>query len=157
MSTMFIGSILGTQSGMQDFPRPHILRCRSSGWRCVSWILGLDMAYMAVQLAAILLLVVGVYRFSLLWVSPRAASIAALASFSRLGKLPGLFRRAVGHHLRGANLFERSSISVRVGPAWQVAIFSKASVLFTAAAAAHHATLLFGSIFFAVPVLALAS
>ena len=34
--------------------------------------------------------------------------------------------------------------------------FSKASVLFTAAAAAHHATLLFGSIFFAVPVLALA-
>jgi hypothetical protein len=38
------------------------------------------MAYMAVQLAAILLLVVGVYRFSLLWVSPRAASIAALAS-----------------------------------------------------------------------------
>jgi uncharacterized membrane protein len=46
----------------------------------VSRILGLDMAYMAVQFAAILLLVVGVYRFSLLWVSPRAASIAALAS-----------------------------------------------------------------------------
>src|SRR6202451_3827612 len=46
----------------------------------MSRILGLDMAYMAVQLAAILLLVVGVYRFSLLWVSPRAASIAALAS-----------------------------------------------------------------------------
>jgi hypothetical protein len=33
--------------------------------------------------------------------------------------------------------------------------FLKASVLFTAAAAAHHATLLFGSILFAVPVLAL--
>ena len=46
----------------------------------ISRITGLDMAYMAVQLAAILLLVVGVYRFSLLWVSPRAASIAALAS-----------------------------------------------------------------------------
>src|ERR1700733_15888736 len=46
----------------------------------VSHILGLDMAYMAVQLIAILLLVVGTYRFSLLWVSPRAASIAALAS-----------------------------------------------------------------------------
>ena len=45
----------------------------------VSRILGMDMAYMAVQLAAILLLVVGVYRFSLLWVSPRAASFAALA------------------------------------------------------------------------------
>ncbi|HTV56750.1 MAG TPA: hypothetical protein VMI06_17765, partial [Terriglobia bacterium] len=46
----------------------------------VSHVLGLDLAYMAVQLAAILLLVVGVYRFSLLWVAPRAASLAALAS-----------------------------------------------------------------------------
>ena len=46
----------------------------------ISWIIGLNMAYMAVQFAAILLLAVGVYRFSLLWVSPRAASFAALAS-----------------------------------------------------------------------------
>ena len=46
----------------------------------VSHVLGLDLAYMAVQLAAILLLAVGVYRFSRLWVSPRAASLAALAS-----------------------------------------------------------------------------
>src|SRR5580658_2526691 len=46
----------------------------------VSHLTGLDMAYMAVQLVAILLLAVGVYRFSLLWVSPRAASLAALAS-----------------------------------------------------------------------------
>ena len=35
---------------------------------------------MAVQFAAILLLAVGVYRFSLLWVDRRAASFAALAS-----------------------------------------------------------------------------
>ena len=33
--------------------------------------------------------------------------------------------------------------------------FLKGPVLFTAAAAAHHATLLFGSMFFALPVLAL--
>ena len=46
----------------------------------LSRIFGLNMAYMAVQFAAILLLAVGVYRFSLLWVSPRAASLAALAS-----------------------------------------------------------------------------
>ena len=46
----------------------------------LSRIFGLDMAYMAVQMAAILLLVVGVYRFAKLWVSPRAASYAALAS-----------------------------------------------------------------------------
>ena len=46
----------------------------------VSHVLGLDLAYMAVQFVAILLLAVGVYRFSVLWVSPRAASFAALAS-----------------------------------------------------------------------------
>ena len=46
----------------------------------LSRILGLDMAYMAVQFAAILLLAVGVYRFSKLWVNERAASLAALAS-----------------------------------------------------------------------------
>jgi uncharacterized membrane protein len=46
----------------------------------VSPLFGLDMAYMAIQFIAVVLLVVGVYRFSLLWVSPRAASFAALAS-----------------------------------------------------------------------------
>ncbi len=46
----------------------------------VSRITGLDLAYMAVQFAAIVLLVIGIYRFALLWVSPRAASFAALAS-----------------------------------------------------------------------------
>jgi hypothetical protein len=46
----------------------------------VSRILGLDMAYMAVHLAAILLLAVGIYLLFLRWVSPRSASIAALAS-----------------------------------------------------------------------------
>ena len=45
-----------------------------------SHLFGLDMAYMAVQFVAILLLAVGVYRFCKLWVSPRAASFAALAS-----------------------------------------------------------------------------
>ena len=46
----------------------------------LSYLMGLRMAYMAVQFLGILLLVVGVYRFSLLWVNPRAASFAALAS-----------------------------------------------------------------------------
>lgn len=123
----------------------------------LSWLFGLNMAYMAVQFAAVLLLVVGVYRFARLWVSPRAASIAALASIflgaesfliysaGQLGTtcaaplylnaLPFMFewvRRG-----RGRNLL-------------------KAVVLFTAAAAAHHATLIFGSFFFGIPVIALA-
>ena len=121
-----------------------------------SRILGLDMAYMAVQLAAILLLVVGVYRFSLLWVSPRAASIAALASVF-MGSESFLVYSAGQLGTTCAAPIYLNALPflfewVRNGR-WRS--FLKASVLFTAAAAAHHATLLFGSIFFAVPVLAL--
>src|SRR5580700_5403540 len=46
----------------------------------ISRVTGLDMAYMTVQLMTILLLALGVYRFAVLWVTPRAASLAALAS-----------------------------------------------------------------------------
>src|SRR6266702_2449592 len=123
----------------------------------VSRALGLDMAYMAVQLAAILLLTLGVYRFSLLWVAPRAASFAALAS---------VFVGAESFLVYSAGQLGTTSAApiylnalpflfewIRLGK-WRS--FIKASVLFTAAAAAHHATLLFGSFFFAVPILALA-
>jgi hypothetical protein len=122
----------------------------------LSHITGLDMAYMTVQLAAILLLVLGVYRFSLLWVSRRAASFAALASVflgaesflvysaGQLGTTSAapLYLNALPY------LFEW----VRHGR-WSS--FFKGVLLFTAAAAAHHATLLFGSFFFAIPVLIL--
>src|SRR5579864_545826 len=123
----------------------------------LSNIFGLDLAYMAVQFAAILLLVVGVYRFSRLWVSPRAASIAALASVF-LGAESFLVYSAgqlgttcaAPIYLNGLPyLFDW----VRHGKRRS---FLKAVVLFAAAAAAHHATLLFGSFFFALPVLALA-
>jgi hypothetical protein len=122
----------------------------------VSRVLGLDMAYMAVQLAAILLLVVGVYRFSLLWVSPRAASIAALASVF-LGSESFLVYSAGQLGTTCAAPIYLNALPflfewVRHGK-WRS--FLKASMLFTAAAAAHHATLLFGSILFAAPVLAL--
>src|SRR5882672_7581951 len=46
----------------------------------ISTITGLEAAYMIVQLIAIVLLAVGVYRFSRLWVAERAASYAALGS-----------------------------------------------------------------------------
>ncbi len=122
----------------------------------VSHIMGLDMAYMAVQLAAILLLVVGVYRFSLLWVSPRAASFAALATVF-LGSESFLVYSAGQLATTSAAPIYLNALPylfdwIRRG-SWRA--FLKASVLFTAAAAAHHATLLFGSFFFAVPVLAL--
>ncbi len=112
---------------------------------------------MAVQFVAILLLVVGVYRFSLLWVSPRAASIAALASVF-LGSESFLVYSAGQLGTTSAAPIYLNALPflytwVRPGR-WQS--FVKASALFAAAAAAHHATLLFGSFFFALPVLALA-
>ena len=122
----------------------------------LSHLFGLDMAYMAVQFAAILLLVVGVYRFSLLWVSPRAASIAALASVF-LGSESFLVYSAGQLGTTSAAPIYLNALPylfewVRRGK-WQA--FVKGIVLFMAAAAAHHATLLFGSVFFALPVLAL--
>jgi hypothetical protein len=123
----------------------------------VSHVFGLDMAYMAVQFVAILLLAVGVYRFSLLWVSPRAASFAALASVF-LGSESFLVYSAGQLGTTCAAPIYLNALPflyewIRYG-SWRS--FLKATVLFAAAAAAHHATLLFGSIFFAVPILALA-
>jgi len=122
----------------------------------ISRIIGLDMAYMAVQMAAILLLALGVYRFSKIWVSPRAASFAALASVF-LGSESFLVYSAGQLATTSAAPIYLNALPylyewVRYGK-WRS--FLKASLLFTAAAAAHHATLLFGSVFFAVPVLAL--
>lgn len=123
----------------------------------ISRLFGLDMSYMLVQFIAILLLALGVYRFARLWVDRRAATYAALASvllgseaflvYSAgqlsttlaaplyLNALPYLYE-----WVRGAN--------------WRSLL--KGSVLAVVAAAAHHATLLFGSFLFAIPVLALA-
>ncbi len=122
----------------------------------VSHILGLELAYMAVQLAALLLLIVGVYRFSLLWVSPRAASYAALATVF-LGSESFLIYSAGQLGTTSAAPLYLNALPylfnwIRYGKGKSLL---KASVLFTAAAAAHHATLLFGSFFFALPVLAL--
>ncbi len=123
----------------------------------VSHVFGLDLAYMVVQFVAILLLAVGVYRFSLLWVSPRAASFAALA---------GVFLGSESFLVYSAGQLGTTSaapIYLNALPflyewirytSWRS--FLKATVLFAAAAAAHHATLLFGSFFFALPVVALA-
>src|SRR6202521_1166217 len=123
----------------------------------VSRLVGLDMAYMVIQFVAILLLALGVYRFSLLWVDRRAAAFAALASVFlgsecflvySAGQLSTTF--AAPLYL---NALPYLYTWVRHGN-WRS--FVKGGVLFVAAAAAHHATLLFGSFLFALPVLALA-
>jgi hypothetical protein len=123
----------------------------------ISPLFGLEMGYMVVQFVAILLLVVGVYRFSMLWVGPRAASFAALAAVF-LGSESFLVYSAGQLGTTSAAPLYLNALPfmfdwVRSGR-WRA--FIKATVLFAAAAAAHHATLLFGSFFFAIPVLALA-
>ncbi|MGA2537481.1 MAG: hypothetical protein ABSF53_15795, partial [Terracidiphilus sp.] len=123
----------------------------------VSHIFGLDEGYMVVQFAALLLLVVGVYRFSLLWVNARAASFAALAVVF-VGSESFLIYSAGQLGTTSAAPIYLNALPflyqyLRFGRGRD---FLKASVLFTAAAAAHHATLLFGSFFLALPVVALA-
>jgi len=123
----------------------------------VSRITGLDLAYMIVQFAAILLLTVGVYRFARIWVDERAASLAALASVLlgsesflvySAGQLSTTF--AAPLYLNALPyLYEWVRHSN-----WRSLL--KGSALSVAAAAAHHATLLFGSFLFAAPVFALA-
>src|SRR5580692_11607172 len=122
----------------------------------MSRLVGLDLAYMLVQFVAILLLALGVYRFCLLWVDRRAATFAALASVF-LGSESFLVYSAGQLSTTFAAPLYLNALPflfqwVRHGK-WRS--FLKGGVLFVAAAAAHHATLLFGSFFFAVPVLAL--
>jgi hypothetical protein len=122
-----------------------------------SRIIGLDMAYMLVQFVAILLLALGVYRFSSLWVNRRAASYAALASVLlgseaflvySAGQLATTF--AAPLYL---NALPYIYAWIRTSN-WRSLL--KGAALAVAAAAAHHFTLLFGSVLFAVPVVALA-
>lgn len=122
-----------------------------------SHVIGLDMAYMLVQLIAILLLAVGVYRFARLWVDPRAASFAALASIFlgaewvlvyTAGQLSTTF--AAPLYL---NALPYIYAWVRYSK-WRA--LWKGAALAVAAAAAHHATLLFGSFLLALPVFILA-
>jgi hypothetical protein len=120
-------------------------------------VTGLDMAYMLVQFAAILLLTVGVYRFAALWVDRRAASYAAMASVL-LGSESFLVYSAgqLGTTF-AAPLYLNALPYIYEWirrKSWRSLL--KGSLLAVAAAAAHHATLLFGSFLFAIPVLALA-
>jgi hypothetical protein len=123
----------------------------------VSWVAGLDMAYMIVQFAAILLLALGVYRFASIWVGPRAASFAAMASVFvgaesflvySAGQLSTTF--AAPLYLNALPYLYEWARRSNWRSLW------KGVFLCIAAAAAHHATLLFGSLLFAAPVLVLA-
>lgn len=120
----------------------------------VSNIAGLKMGYMLVQLVAVLLLPVGVFRFARIWVDDRAASYAALGSIF-LGSLAFLVYQA-------GQLATVSSAALYLNALpyfyeWSTESSGrsllKGLAVTLAAAAAHHVTLIFGTVFFAGPVL----
>ena len=123
----------------------------------LSHLVGLTEAFMLVQLAAIVLLVVGTWRFARLWVDDRAASLAALFSVFAgsvaflvysAGQLPTIMSAPL--YLLALPYFYQWSHS----GAWRALL--KGVTLALAAASAHHVTLIFGSVLFAAPVLWLA-
>ncbi len=120
----------------------------------VSTVAGLKMGYMIVQLVAVLLLPVGVFRFARIWVDDRAASYAALGTIF-LGALSFLVYQA-------GQLATVASAALYLNAIpyffeWSVAGSGRSLVkglaVALAAAAAHHVTLIFGTVFFAGPVL----
>jgi hypothetical protein len=119
----------------------------------VSRLTGLELAFVVVQTAVVVLLVLGVYRFSCLWVSPRAASWAAVAAVvstglaetvHTFGQLPTTLSLAF---LLNALPFADEWIRHGRRRALVAAIACAA-----ATTAAHHVTTLFGSVFFLGPV-----
>jgi hypothetical protein len=122
-----------------------------------SFIVGLPVAFLLVQLIAVLLIPVGVYRFARLWVSQRASSYAALLSVFvgavpflvySAGQLPTTLSAPI--YLLALPYFydwSRSSDGRAL---------LKGIMLTLAAASVHHVTLIFGSFLFALPVLWLA-
>jgi hypothetical protein len=123
----------------------------------LSRIFGLVEAFMIVQLIAVLLIPVATYRFARLWVDERAASYAALFSVFAgtvsflvysAGQLPTTMSFPL--YLLALPYFYRWSLS------GQMRSFLKGIALTLAAASAHHVTLIFGAVLFALPVLWLA-
>ncbi|MFN8623156.1 MAG: hypothetical protein U0869_20650 [Chloroflexota bacterium] len=120
----------------------------------VSILVGLQMGFVVVQLSAIALLTVGIYRFSRIWVDPRAAGMAALLgvlgtsiaeTVHVFGQLPTTFSLAF---LLNTLPFVRDWLVSGRRFALLLSVIGLA-----ATTACHHVTTLFGSVFFAGPVI----
>lgn len=122
-----------------------------------SHVLGLNLAYMLVQLIGILLLVAGVYNYAKLWVDERSASYAAIGSIF-LGSLAMLVYQSGQLPTTFAAALTLNAIPFFYG--WlrdaRFVSFLKGLLITMAAAAAHHVTLLFGAVLFFLPVVWLA-
>ena len=120
----------------------------------LSNLVGLKMAYMIVQLVAVLLLPIGVYRFSRIWVDERAASYAALGTVF-VGSLAFLVYQAGQLATVASAALYLNALPYLYEWATQCSFRSllKGVAIGLTAAAAHHVTLIFGIVFFAAPVL----
>jgi len=123
----------------------------------LSYVFGLHMSFLLVQLAAVLLIPISVYKFARIWVDERAASYASLFS---------VFAGAVAFLVYSAGQLPTTLsaplylLALPYFYDWSRSADGKALIkgvtLTLAAAAVHHVTLIFGSVLFAIPVLWLA-
>ncbi|HET6179010.1 MAG TPA: hypothetical protein VFE61_18925 [Candidatus Sulfotelmatobacter sp.] len=120
----------------------------------ISNVAGLKMSYMLVQLIAVLLLPVGVFRFARIWVDERASSHAALGSIF-LGALSFLVYQAGQLATVASMALYLNALPYFYDWATQGSgrALIKGLAVSLSAAAAHHVTLIFGVVFFAGPVL----
>jgi hypothetical protein len=117
------------------------------------YIVPLRPAFVLVMLTGLILLCFGVYRFSLIWVRPRAAGYAAIAmalsssvseTVHLFGQLPTIF--SLGVFLNGLPFVYRWIVYGNLR-------FLLGAVLFSAATtAAHHVTTIFGGVLFILPL-----
>jgi hypothetical protein len=124
----------------------------------LSHFVGLPMSYMLVQLVAIMLLPIGVFRYAKMWVRDEAAASYAAIGSIFLGSLSLLVYQA-------GQLSTITAIPLYLNAIPYLYDWSrdgkrrsliKGLALGLAAAAAHHVTLIFGSVLFVLPVLWLA-
>ena len=120
----------------------------------LSHLIGLTYGYMLVQAIVILLLPVAIYRFARLWTSDRAASYAAFFSIflgalcqlvyedGQIGTISSttLFLLALPYFYEHAMKGKLKSLALGLA-------------ITCTAAGAHHATLLFGAVFFIFPLI----
>ncbi|GAC1544618.1 MAG: hypothetical protein NVS2B7_18980 [Herpetosiphon sp.] len=120
----------------------------------LAFVIGLPAAYVVIQLAAILLSTVGVFRSSRMWVSETAAGYAALIfvfgtalaeTVHVWGQLPTIF--ALGFLLNALPFVHRWLVHGRLS------MLLIAWALNAATTAGHHVTTLFGAVFFVGPVI----
>jgi hypothetical protein len=122
-----------------------------------SHIVGLQMAYTIVQALVILLLPIGVYRYTRLWVSERASLYAAIGSIF-LGSLTMMVYQAGQINTTFASVMLLNSLPffyvwIREG---RMLAFWKGLAIFLVGCAGHHVSMIFGTPFFAIPVIWLA-